>query len=127
MKRKDANSAWLACGDANEIPGDSTIACTLQTYGGTPLSTGLSTRWSSDREIDWFASSRPLDFALPVAAPFVFSDHTALELSVPLGVVDCQQGFLSPSVSWVKPQDVSSEDWRQWLDVPTRLKLSIAR
>ena len=112
VKRKDASSAWLACGDANEVPGDSTIACTLQAYGGTPLSTGLGTRW----KIDWFASSRPLDFALPVAAPFYFSDHKALELSVPLGVVDCQQGFLSPSVSWEKPQDVSAEDWRQWLD-----------
>ena len=116
VTRKDESSAWIACGDANELPGDSTIACTLRAYGGTPLSTGRGSRWSSDREIDWFASSRPLDFALPVDAPFAFSDHKALELTVPLGTVDCQQGFLSPSVSWVKPQDVSSEDWRRWLD-----------
>ena len=54
---------------------------------------------------------------LPCRCPHRFtSDHKALELSVPLGVVDCQQGFLSPSVSWEKPQDVLAEDWRQWLD-----------
>ena len=37
-----------------------------------------------DREIDWFACSGPLEFSLPLRAPFVLSDHKALELAVPL-------------------------------------------
>ena len=45
---------WLFCGDANEIPGDSTIEAALVAQGGTTLQINRGTRWQSDREIDWF-------------------------------------------------------------------------
>ena len=103
--------AWLA----SEILQDSTIEVTLRAYGGEVLVQNQGTRWDSNREIDWLCTSRVLDVLVPTCAQFHFSDHKALEARVPIRATECEQGFLTPAVSWEKPKEASSEQWRVWL------------
>ena len=107
---------WLFCGDANEIPGDSTIEAALVAQGGTTLQINRGTRWQSDREIDWFNCNDHSLCLQPQCVELHVSDHVPLCLQIPVRDVNLQIQALQMGPNWAKPAGLDQETWREHVE-----------
>ena len=112
-------SGWWLC----------TFYAPLVPHGGEVLVQNQGTRWDSNREIDWLCTRRVLDVPVPTCARFHFSDHNALEVCVPIRATECEQGFLTPAVSWKNlrkpPRNSGGRGWLKPGIPRTKSKCSI--
>ena len=106
----------MCLGDSNEVPGDSVIQTTLESYGGRVLAQGIPTRWEGNREIDWVASDFPSQVSSPFCPDLHFSDHKVVQCSVDIKAREGITGNLLGSASWRKPQGLTTAQWRDALE-----------
>lgn len=109
-------TAWVAVGDANEVPGDSLLADCLQSYGGDLLAQGTNTRWNSTREVDWFVSNKPMLLDQPTCSDLFLSDHKLIATVMNVPLRELTVGRLQKRPDWGKPKAVPTEDWRLLLE-----------
>ena len=108
-------TTWIAVGDANETPADSSIALTLHSFQGIVLEQGCPSRWEGQAELDWAQCSQP---SLVQQLRFMtehFSDHKCLECFLPIRTKDLSSGFLKSRPDWHKPVAATTQWWRETL------------
>ena len=109
-------SVWISVGDANETPESSLVGETLKAFGGVPRPQGCSTRWNSDREIDWFASNQTSELSGLTISDIYISDHKLILADFHVPRRDLYLGTLQHTPDWQKPAGISPQDWTQLLD-----------
>ena len=107
---------WVIGGDLNEEVADSAIIDHAGLFGGQALRLGRSTRWSSDREIDFFLANRPDEVQALRAGQIRLSDHVPLHTSVKLRCRESRGSMLRSTPDFSKPPGVTVKRWRQLLD-----------
>ena len=107
---------WVAGGDSNEVPMQSTVEHVLRSYGGQTLSQGTGTRWESDREIDWFCTNFVRAVEDPKTSDLYLSDHKLIFTRVAAVNRPLVVGQLPKTPLWTKPKSVSVADWRSLLE-----------
>ena len=117
---------WAVLGDFNNTPADSSPGQWLQSCGGVVLPNFPTdgSRWQSDRFIDWAMASHPdkMGFA-SVNSDLHFSDHKGFWVTIPNVRVTSKKGRLKPSPKWIKPNEITTEDWQAALDVTWKAKI----
>ena len=106
---------WLAVGDSNEVPTDSYIDQTLQSFRGVLQQQNSPSRWAGSAELDWIHTSCPERLSKLQFVDLHFSDHKVLECFVNIPRKNLTSGLLHPTPSWQKPEQATSTWWRDLL------------
>ncbi|CAE7290791.1 unnamed protein product, partial [Symbiodinium sp. CCMP2592] len=111
-----AAQRWVIGGDLNEEFSDSAIIDHAGLFGAQALRLGRSTRWDSNREIDFFLVNRPAEVQALRAGQIRVSDHVSLHTSIQLRCRESRRGMLRTTPDFSKPSGVTAKRWRQLLD-----------
>ncbi|CAE7256390.1 CACNA1B [Symbiodinium sp. CCMP2592] len=111
-----AAQRWIIGGDLNEEFSDSAIIDHAGLFGGQALRLGRSTRWDSNREIDFFLVNRPAEVQALRAGQIRVSEHVSLHTSIQLRCRESRRGMLRTTPDFSKPSGVTAKRWRQLLD-----------
>ena len=106
---------WLAVGESNEVPTDSYIDQTLQSFRGVLQQQNSPSRWAGSAELDWIHTSCPERLSKLQFVDLNFSDHKVLECFVNIPRKNLTSGLLHPTPSWQKPEQATSTWWRDLL------------
>ena len=107
---------WLVGGDFNQLPDSAVLVPCFRALNGFPVASWRTTRWSSTRCVDWFASNFPLSVAEPVDLSVAISDHVPLMVVISVDLGHILLGSLNSSPSYVRPADVPADTWRQTVE-----------
>ena len=107
-------SIYSAC---DSQPSEQSVTASARhSAGGSVFNTGLATRWTSNREVDWFVTNRVLWLSGPWQINLAISDHIPLGIDL-LGVESIRKcGRLKPQPQWHKPLFLSKVEWHSLLE-----------
>jgi len=107
------NIPWLVAGDFNETPDDSHFCDVAGGLGGSVCRLHAATRWESDREIDFFVSSKTASCGQVSSPPIHISDHRIISMDISASVFAPICGKLPKSPKLFCPTHLGPEEWRE--------------
>ena len=108
-------------GDFNDEYEDSAVGALIQQAGGSKVNrkdakNNRGTRWSADREIDWWAVSTPYESSESESAEAKIADHKGVEIRLKIQQKDWRTGTLRRKPSFEKPENLPAKVWKDILE-----------
>ena len=108
---------WALAGDWNDEWEDSAVAAIANYAGGIVVrrknhDTEKGTRWSSDREIDWWATSESGATSEATALSTKIADHKGIWVELSTGDLSWKTGMLRKKPKYNKPESMPMETWK---------------